>query len=159
MVQFLSNPAIADVVVDQLCQTMHDIAGREQISQMGELNGVGNLIQWRGASAVSAPGERIPRIGRGDLLQPDLVSSNRHQRLCVLETQVIKKALASRKLKVRQPRACSGIAVRERWAADQKPMRMIGAPAKAAENCFVQFTQAGARADENSAPDVRAGAQ
>jgi len=39
-------------VVDQLCQTMHDIARREQISLMGELNGVGNLIQLRGASAL-----------------------------------------------------------------------------------------------------------
>jgi len=50
--QFLSNPAVGDLVVDQLCQTMHDIARREQISLMGELNGVGNLIQLRGASAL-----------------------------------------------------------------------------------------------------------
>ena len=141
MAQFLSDPAVGDVVVDQLCQTMHDIAGREQISQMGELNGVRNLIQWRGASAVGAPRERIPRIGRGELLHSDLVSPNWHQRLCVLEAQVIKKALASRKLKLRQPRACSGITVREGPAADQKIMRMIGASAKAAEDCLVQFTQ------------------
>jgi hypothetical protein len=57
--QFLSNPAVGDVLVNQFCQTMHDIAGREQISQMGELNGIGNLLQWRGASALGAPGKGV----------------------------------------------------------------------------------------------------
>ena len=111
MAQFFSNPAVDDVVVDQVCQTMHDIAWREQISQMSELNRIGNLIQGRGAAALGAPGKGVRRLGRGDLLQPNLVPPNRHERLCILETQLIKKALASRKVKVRQRRAGRGITV------------------------------------------------
>jgi hypothetical protein len=87
---------------------MHDIARREQISQMGELNGVENLIHWQPLAPRSS-GKVICRLGRDDLLQPHLVSPNRNQRLSILEVQVIKKALAKPKLKLRQRRGCRGI--------------------------------------------------
>ena len=51
MLQCLSEPAVGDVSIDQLGQTMHHIGWRKQLSEIGELDETGNLLEWRGASA------------------------------------------------------------------------------------------------------------
>ncbi len=55
----LSDPVVGDGSVDQLCQTMHHRAWRQQLSEMGELNGTGHLLEWWGTSTLDASGEGI----------------------------------------------------------------------------------------------------
>jgi len=57
--QFLSDPAIGEVPVDQLCQTMHHRAWRQQLSEKSELNGTRSLPEWWGTSALDLSDEGI----------------------------------------------------------------------------------------------------
>ena len=100
MAHLAGNPHVVGVVVDQFGQSVDNVTGREQLRQIGQLNGIADLVQRRTAFALGAARIGRGRFGGDDLLEPDLVTPNRRQQRSIVEAKIIKEALGWAELKL-----------------------------------------------------------